>query len=152
MFCVTYLVSMFVYQLQSCNLNCDMWQLPGEIIRKIWAMGSKLNFLIYFLVTSISLYFLSKKFYPKSLVSPLVPVIKSPAGSVNGALILSKYGRKISAYRQSIYIRTVSFLAILKYGYLHLFPFWLTWGRNQMYCACCSTQTAHKPVLTGSAK
>jgi len=62
-------------------------------------MGSKFNFLIYFLVTSISLYFLSKKFYPKSLVSPLVPVIKSPAGSVNGALILSKYGRKISAYR-----------------------------------------------------
>jgi len=62
-------------------------------------MGSKLNFLIYFLVTSISLYFLSDKLFPKSSVSPLVPVIKSPAGSVNGALILSKYGRKISAYR-----------------------------------------------------
>ena len=151
MFWVTYF--MFVYQLQSCNLNCDMWQLPGEIIRKISAMGLKLNFLIYFLVTSISLYFLSKKFYPKSLVSPLVPVIKSPAGSVNGALILSKYGRKISAYRHSIYVRTVSsWLLILKYGNLHSFPFRLTWGRNHVHCACCSAQTAHKPVLTGSAR
>jgi hypothetical protein len=27
-----------------------------------------------------------------------------------------------------------------------LFPSWLVWGRNQVYCACCSAKTAHKQI------
>ena len=25
---------------------------------------------------------------------------------------------------------------------------WLVWGKNQVFCACCSTQTVHKVVKT----
>ena len=35
---------------------------------------------------------------------------------------------------------------------VHLKTSWLVCGRNQAYCASCSTQTAHKPVLTSSMK
>ena len=34
----------------------------------------------------------------------------------------------------SIYIRTVNSIPSLMYS----FPFWLVWGRNQVYCACYS--------------
>ena len=30
---------------------------------------------------------------------------------------------------------------------VHSFPSWLDWGRNQVYCACCSAQTVHKTSL-----
>ena len=43
---------------------------------------------------------------------------------------------------RGIYIRTVS-------SVVRLFPPWLVWGRNQVYCAFCSVQTAHKIVQTG---
>ena len=29
---------------------------------------------------------------------------------------------------------------------VHLFPSWLVWGRNNVHCACCPSQTAHKLV------
>ena len=29
---------------------------------------------------------------------------------------------------------------------VHWFPSWLVWGRNQVYCACCSGWNAHKLV------
>ena len=59
----------------------------------------KINFLIYFFITSITLYFWSDLLFSKSLASPFVPIIEAPAGKVKGALISSKYGRNISAYR-----------------------------------------------------
>ena len=59
----------------------------------------KNNFLIYFLITSIGLYFWSDLLFSKSFASPFVPTIEAPAGNVKGALISSKYGRNISAYR-----------------------------------------------------
>ena len=62
-------------------------------------MASGGNLLIYFLVTSISLYLISSKLFPKSSVSPNVPVIKAPAGHIKGAELKTKYGRSISAYR-----------------------------------------------------
>ena len=33
------------------------------------------------------------------------------------------------------------------YTKVHLFPSWLVWGRNQVYCACCSAKTAHKQIV-----
>ena len=37
--------------------------------------------------------------FPKSSVSPNVPIIKAPAGQIKGAELKTKYGRNISAYR-----------------------------------------------------
>ena len=62
-------------------------------------MASGGNLIIYFLVTSVSLYLISSKLFPKSSVSPNVPVIKAPAGHIKGAELKTKYGRSISAYR-----------------------------------------------------
>ena len=59
----------------------------------------KTNFLIYFLITSTALYFWSDILFSKSLASPFVSIVEAPAGKVKGALISSKYGRNISAYR-----------------------------------------------------
>ena len=58
---------------------------------------------------------------------------------------------KIS-FKHSIYIRTLSKLLASIYVVVHFNPSWLVWSRNQMNCACCSAQTAHKLVQTGSAK
>ena len=38
------------------------------------------------------------------------------------------------------------------YVVVHLLPSWLVWGRTEVYCACCSAQTALKLVYTGPAK
>ena len=38
------------------------------------------------------------------------------------------------------------------YSKVHLFPSLLVWGRNQVYCACCSAKTAHKPDITALVK
>ena len=43
-------------------------------------------------MTSIVSYFLYTKLYPKSLVSPNVPIIKAPAGQIKGAELKSKVG------------------------------------------------------------
>ena len=43
-------------------------------------------------------------------------------------------------------------LASFSHVVVHFFISWLVLGRNQMCCSCCSDQTAHKLVLTGSAK
>jgi hypothetical protein len=52
--------------------------------------------------------------------------------------------------RQSIYwdSKLLASLMYVPYSFLS----WLAWGRNQVYCACCSAQTVHKLVETGSAK
>ena len=60
---------------------------------------TKVKFIIYFLVTLSTLYFWSDLLFSNNLASPFVPIIEAPAGKVKGALILSKYGRNISAYR-----------------------------------------------------
>ena len=57
------------------------------------------NLLIYFLVTSITLYYFSTKLFPKSSESPNVPVINAPAGQIRGIELRTKYGRSVSAYR-----------------------------------------------------
>ena len=49
----------------------------------IFKMASK-NFLLYFVLTSILLYYLSTKLFPKSSVNPNVPIIKAPAGKIQG--------------------------------------------------------------------
>ena len=61
-------------------------------------MSNSKSFLQFF-VLSIALYFLSSKIFPKSSVSPNVPIIKAPAGQIKGAELKTKYGRSISAYR-----------------------------------------------------
>ena len=61
-------------------------------------MSNSKSFLIFF-VLSIALYFLSSKIFPKSSVSPNVPIIKAPAGQIKGTELKTKYGRSISAYR-----------------------------------------------------
>ena len=57
------------------------------------------NLLIYFLVTSITLYYLSTKLFPKSSESTNVPIINAPAGQIRGIELRTKYGRSVSAYR-----------------------------------------------------
>ena len=57
------------------------------------------NLFTYFLVTSVALYFISSKLFQKNSVSSNVPIIKAPAGQINGAELKTKYGRTISAYR-----------------------------------------------------
>ena len=60
---------------------------------------SSAKFLTFFLVTSLSVFYLSSKLFPKRSASPNVPVIKSPAGQIRGTELTTKYGRSISAYR-----------------------------------------------------
>ena len=55
----------------------------------------------------------------------------------------------------SIFIRTVKSKLLLCSIVVHSFPSWLDWSglwQKSVYCACCSAQTAHKQVWTGSAK
>ena len=55
----------------------------------------------------------------------------------------------------SIFIRTVRSKLLLCSIVVHSFPSWLDWSglwQKSVYCACCSAQTAHKQVWTGSAK
>ena len=55
----------------------------------------------------------------------------------------------------SIFIRTVRSKLLLCSIVVHSFPSWLDWtglGQKSVYCACCSAQTAHKQVWTGSVK
>ena len=40
----------------------------------------------------------------------------------------------------------------LSYVAVHSVPSRLVWNRNQVYCTCCSAQTTHTLVLTGTAK
>ena len=61
-------------------------------------MSNSKSFLLFFVI-SIALYFLSSKIFPKSSVSPNVPIIKAPAGQIKGTELKTKYGRSISAYR-----------------------------------------------------
>ena len=61
-------------------------------------MSNSKSFLLFF-VLSIALYFLSSKIFPKSSVSPNVPIIKAPAGQIKGTELKTKYGRSISANR-----------------------------------------------------
>ena len=70
-------------------------------------------------------------------------VIEDQGRDCAEALTRMKVSRK-----HSIYIRTVSFSYIM----VHLVPSRFVWARYQVYCVCCSSQTAHKLVLTGLAK
>ena len=46
----------------------------------------------------------------------------------------------ISKFKKELYTRKL--YEEIRYS----FPSWLVWGRNQVYWACCFTQTAHIPV------
>ena len=45
----------------------------------------------------------------------------------------------LTGCRHNIYIWTVS-----SNSFSYILLFWLVWGRNQVYCACCSAQKANK--------
>lgn len=66
-------------------------------------MASVKGILIYSIVAFIA-YLAYQKFYLKqSQVSPNVPIVQSPAGQINGALMTTVQGRSISAYRSIPY-------------------------------------------------
>ena len=52
------------------------------------------KFVIFFLITSFSVYY-----FTKNSGSESVPIIKAPFGQLKGALLQTKYGRNIFAYR-----------------------------------------------------
>ena len=66
-----------------------------------------LKFLVFFVLSVVSVLLITKWIFPKSTVSPEVPVVKSPAGEINGELTYSRRSkRKISSYRSIPYAKT----------------------------------------------
>ena len=71
-------------------------------------------------------------------------------------VVLSPRIKMKSTSTQYIYQDSKLFLSfsyvVVHYTKVHLFPSWLVQDRNQMYCACCSAKTAHKPDITALAE
>ena len=101
---------------------------PDWINYKYWTISIKIHRTVFLLLYYSSYYMYWLENFP-------------PFTNIYVLVHLKNMGWNI--YKTSTYNRNLSVLFSVLYVVVHSFPSWLIWGRNQVYCACCS---AKRPI------
>ena len=69
------------------------------VFRLFFFENNQLNLAVYFLITSIVLYFGPENFIPNLYGRPDPPIVDAPCATIIGTHSMTRYGRDIAAFR-----------------------------------------------------